>query len=87
MILDFGFEIGDWAELATENNLRVKIIGKITLSSEIWYFVAGQEIILKGKFSVNYESDDIPEDWGIEMVPADELDPILSRHSHLGVVV
>jgi hypothetical protein len=89
MILDFGFDIDEWAELATEDNLRVRVVGRISLDSDIWYFVAGPGNILTSNSHQNFkrlESDDIPDDWVIEMVEADELEPVLSRNSHLGVV-
>ena len=89
MILDFGFEIGEWAELATEDNLRVKIVGLISLDLEIWYFVAGPKEILARDDHPDFKrfkSNDIPTDWTIDLVEADELEPVLSKLSHLGVI-
>ncbi len=89
MILDFGFNIDEWAELATDDNLRVKIVGCISLDGEIWYFVAGPREILAPdhlNYFQRFKSNDIPPDWIIDLVEADALEPILSKSSHLGVV-
>ena len=90
MIHDCNFLIGDYANLVdnnpdSEERVRVKVIGKLEIDDEMIYFIIGPSYAITEDMETSFRINDLPNDWSLGYVYADELEEIFTK-SHLGVV-